>query len=257
MRSYTLTVLLLVAIGVLGGCVAQAERDADASKRAKRVEIHTQLGATYLARNQLDVAQQELERALELDADYSQANHIMGLLQIRLRNDDKAERYFRRAVSEQSGNSDARNSYGVFLCERGRFDAADEQFREAIKNPLYRTPEQANLNAGICRLKKADKQAAVAYFRAALKLDPRLAPALVHIARLSLESGEMLSARGFMQRYFEVASDTPETLLLAFRIERALGAKDAQASYAVRLRGKFPESAEAKQLHSLTGKHSR
>jgi len=43
-------------------------------------------------------------------------------------------------------------------------------------------------------------------------------------------------------------------LLLAFRIERALGAKDAQASYALRLRGKFPDSAEAKQLRTLIGK---
>jgi type IV pilus assembly protein PilF len=51
-----------------------------------------------------------------------------------------------------------------------------------------------------------------------------------------------------------VATDTPEVLLLAFRIERALGAKDAQATYALRLRGKFPQSGEAKQLRTLTGK---
>jgi type IV pilus assembly protein PilF len=57
-----------------------------------------------------------------------------------------------------------------------------------------------------------------------------------------------------MQRYFEVATDTPEVLLLAFRIERALGDKNAQATYALRLRGKFPQSAEARQLRTLTGR---
>mgnify|MGYP003406885744 FL=1 len=245
--------LVLVCL-LIGGCASQAEREEKAARLNKRVEIHTQLGATYLSRNQLDIAQQELELALEYNPDDSQANHIMGLLQLRLKKDDKAEQYLRRAISEQPDNSDARNSYGVFLCERGRLDEADEQFRVAIVNPLYKSPEQASLNAGICRLKKPDKKAAADYFRAALRHNPRQPQALLHLARFSFETGESLSARGFIQRHFEVSTDTPEALLLAFRIERVLGAKDAQATYALRLRGKFPQSAEARQLRTLTGK---
>ena len=247
-------VLLVLAGLLIGGCASQAEREETATKFNRRVEIHTQLGATYLSRNQLDIAQQELERALEINSDDSQANHIMGLLQIRLKQDDKAERHFRRAISEQPGNADARNSYGVYLCERGRLDEADEQFRTALNNPLYKSPEQASLNAGICQLKKQNNIAAAGYFRTTLRHDPRQPQALLHMARYSFEAGESLSARGFIQRYFEVATDTPEVLLLAFRIERVLGAKDAQATYALRLRGKFPESTEAKQLRTLTGK---
>ncbi len=245
---------LVLACLVIGGCASQAEREEKAAKLNKRVEIHTQLGATYLSRNQLDIAQQELERSLEINPDDSQANHIMGLLQLRLRQNDKAEQHFRRAIGERPDNADARNSYGVFLCERGRLDEADEQFRAAIKNPLYKSPEQASLNAGICQLKKPDKNAAASYFRTALRHNPRQPQALLHMARYSFEAGESLSARGFIQRYFEVAKDTPDALLLAFRIERVLGAKDAQATYALRLRGKFPQSAEAKQLRTLTGR---
>ena len=246
--------LLVLASLLIGGCSTQAEREEKEAKLNKRVEIHTQLGATYLSRNQLDIAQQELERALDVNPDDSQANHIMGLLQLRLKQEGKAEEYFRRAISEQPGNADARNSYGVFLCEHGRLDEADNQFRVAISNPLYKTPEQASFNAGVCQLKKPDKNAAAAYFRTTLQYNPRQPQALLHMARYSFETGESLSARGFMQRYFEVSKDTPEALLLAFRIERVLGAKDAQATYALRLRGKFPESAEAKQLRTLTGK---
>ena len=247
-------ILLAVAGLFLNGCTSQAERAEKATRHGKRVEIHTQLGASYLSRNQLEIAQQELERALALNSDDSQANHIMGLLQIRLKRDDKADDYLQRAVREQPENSDARNSYGVFLCERGKLDEADQQFRAAINNPLYKTPEQASLNAGICQLQKGNKSAASDYFRTTLKHNPRQQQALLHMARLSFETREMLAGRGFMQRYFEVAQDSPEALLLAFRIERALGAKDAQASYALRLRGKFPESTEAKQLRTLTGK---
>lgn len=249
--------VLLAVTGLwLAGCASQAERDDKAARHSKRVEIHTQLGASYLSRNQLDIAQQELERALALNADDSQANHLMGLLQIRLKRDDLADDYFRRAISEQPQNADARNSYGVFLCERGRLDEADAQFRAAIAEPLYKSPEQASLNAGICRMKKPDKPAAAGYFRNVLKHDARQPLALLSMAQLSFEANEALAARGFMQRYFEVAKESPESLLLAFRIERSLGAKDAQASYAVRLRGKFPESAEAKLLRSLAGKGS-
>lgn len=254
MRIQFFVVMLVVAGLILGGCASQAERDEKATRHSKRVEIHTQLGANYLSRNQLDIAQQELEQALALNSDDSQANHIMGLLQIRLKRDDKADDYLQRAVREQPENSDARNSYGVFLCERGRLDEADQQFRAAIKNPLYKTPEQASLNGGICQVQKGNKAAAAEYLRLTLKHNPRQPQALLHMARLSFETNEMLAGRGFMQRYFEVAQDSPEALLLAFRIERALGAKDAQASYALRLRGKFPESAEAKQLRTLTGK---
>jgi len=254
MRPCSVVVGSLLLVSWLGACVPQAERRAEEAQHDRLVAIHTELGATYLARNQLDVAQQELDRAVQLGPDNSQANHIMGLLQIRLKNDKKAEYYFKRAVSEEPDNPDAHNSYGVFLCERGRLDEADKEFQAALKNPLYKSPEQANVNGGLCRLKKADWTGAGSYFRAALKIDPRLPAALVNMARVSLETGESLSARGFIQRFFAVAGDTPESLLLAFRIERALGAKDAQATYAVRLRGKFPDSAEAKQLRTLTGR---
>lgn len=246
-------VLLASAVLALGACVTEREHPEDIASPAKRAVIHTELGATYLMRNQLDVAKTELEEALRLDSDNSAAHNVMALLQIRLKDDGKAEHHFRRSIGLDSNNSDARNNYGVFLCERGRYDDADEQFRTALKNPLYKNPEQADVNAGICRLKKSDKAAARQYFRAALQIDPNQTAALVHMARLSLESGESLSARGFMQRYFARAPETAETLLLAFRIERALGAKDAQATYALRLRGKFPDSAEVKQLRSMTG----
>ena len=247
-------VLLVVTSLWLIGCASQQELDDKAARHTSRVKTLTQLGAHYLARDQLAVAQQELERALALDSDDSQANHIMGLLQIRLKRDDLANDHFRRSVSEDPKNSDARNSYGVFLCERGKLDEADKQFSAAIKEPLYKSPEQASLNAGICQLKKPDKQAAAEYFRITLKHDPRQPVALLNMARLSFEANEMFPARGFMQRYFELAQDSPEALLLAFRIERGLGAKDTQASYALRLRGKYPDSVEAKLLRTLTSR---
>jgi len=236
--------LAILLSALLIACAAQL----DENKRAELLRIRTELGAGYLQRNQLDIAHQELTQALAINSDDSQANNIMGLLQARMKNYDKAEKYFRKAISAQPDNSDAQNNYGVFLCEQGKLDEAEQRFKKALANPLYKTPELADLNAGVCLMKKPAPVQAVKYFKDALEISPKLAPALYQMAKISLDSGQTLSARGYMQRYFEVAKDSPESLLLATNIERALGNKDMQAHYALRLTAKYPDSLEAKQL---------
>jgi type IV pilus assembly protein PilF len=127
-----------------------------------------------------------------------------------------------------------------------------QQFELALADPLYTTPVQANLNAGLCLMKKPAPVMAEPYFREVLKLDPKRGEALYQMAKISYDSGKTYSARGFIQRFFEVADDSPESLLLAVRIEGKLRAKDAEASYALRLRGKFPDSPEVQELRKLS-----
>lgn len=246
---------MLLVLGVaLTACSSAETRSHDAGK-AKLVSIHTQLAAGHLIRNQSEFALQEVNQALALDADDSQANNIMALVQERLRNDDKAEKYFQKAIDSDATNSEAHNNFAVFLCEHGRVKDAIDHFDSALSNPLYRSPEKASLNAGMClQQRPVAGLSAVKYFRNALTINPRSAIALYNMALISFESGQALPARGFMQRFFEASQDSPESLLLAVKIEKALGAKDAQANYAFRLRGKFPNSEEAKQLAKITGR---
>lgn len=246
---------LLIALltAALGGCVTQEEQVASEARTTRLIEARTQLAASYMQRNQLDVALEELDKALIIDADDSQANSMMALLQIRLKDDVKAEHHFRKALSKRTDNAEAHNNYGVFLCERGRLDEAEKHFKAALANPLYKTPEIANINAGSCLQKKNATQLAEKYFRNALKINPKSPVALYQMSLISFNAKEFLPARAFIQRYLEVGSESPEVLLLAIRIEHALGAKDAQIQYSSRLRGKFPESPEAKQLREWSG----
>jgi type IV pilus assembly protein PilF len=237
----------------LGACATQEEQLADEARAARLIEARIQLAANYMQRNQLDIAIEELDKALASDSDNSQANNMMALLQIRLKNDDKAERHFRKALSRQSDNAEARNNYGVFLCERGRLDEAEKQFKAALANPLYKTPEIANINAGSCLQKKNAPEMAEKYFRSALQINSKSPVALYQMALISFTAKQFLPARAFIQRYLELGNDTPESLLLAVRIEHALGAIDAQTQYSSRLRGKFPDSPEAKQLREWSG----
>lgn len=257
MTTKRLFVVMFLALW-LSACASSAEQQAEQDRRQRLADTHVQLGVSYMQRGQLEAAKDNLDKAVELAPESVQANNMMALLLWRLKQYAEAEKHFRKALYDEKGkgNSDGWNNFGVFLCERGQFDTAEQAFQKALADPLYKTPAEANVNAGMCQMRKPSPAAAEPYFRAALEINPKHPRALLEMARLSFNGGRTLSARAFMQRYFVAADDTPEALLLATRIEGTLGNRDAEASYAVRLRGKFPDSAEAAQL-AAKGNDSR
>lgn len=248
MSSRLIFCSLVITSLLLGGCASSEIRKMPEAKRKQLSNTHVQLGIEYMNRNKWDYAKEKFERALELDPDSSQANNAMGLLLWRLKQMEEAEQYLERAVELSPNDSEALNNFGVFLCDKDKVDKAMEYFQKAISNPLYKTPEIANQNAGLCLIKKSDYSTADIYLRAALKLNPKLPESLAGMAKVSYRFGNMLSARAFLQRYFEIAEDRPEVLLLAIRVEQRLGARDQEASYRLRLKGKFPESPEANSI---------
>ncbi len=241
-------ILVFMALALVA-CASAAERKAEEERKLKLADTYTQLGVSYLQRGQLDVALENLSKAIELNPDNPQINNMMALLRWRLKEYDEAEKHFRKALEEGKGDPGAWNNYGVFLCERGRYDAADDAFKHALANPLYNTPAEANVNAGMCQMRKPSPTSAEKYFRTALEINPRQPRVLIEMAKLSYSSGRTLPARAFLQRYSEVGEDTAEVLLLKAKVEGALGNRDAEASYAMRLRGKFPDSPEVAQLN--------
>ncbi|MDA9982085.1 type IV pilus biogenesis/stability protein PilW, partial [Gammaproteobacteria bacterium] len=86
------------------------------------------------------------------------------------------------------------------------------------------------------------------YFKSVLEVNPTIALALYYMADIKYDSGEFLSARGYIERFFSVNEETPPSLLLASRIETGLNANDVAQDYARRLKAKFPSSEQALQL---------
>lgn len=250
--GWALTLLLTL----VSGCASTAERKAEQGAQRKLVDTNIQLAAGYLQQGQFDAAKEKLDKALEIQPDDPQANSVMALLQWRLKNYEAAERHFQRALGSKTDgiNPDVQHNYGAYLCDRGRTEEALMWFERAIANPQYLTPDLANLNAGLCLLKKSDRPAAERHLREALTRNPNLAPALLQMAKLSLETGNALSARGFIERYFRNGADTAESLLLAARIEYRLGNRNTEGVYAMRLKSKFPDAPEAQTYQRGAGK---
>ncbi|MHB8622392.1 MAG: type IV pilus biogenesis/stability protein PilW [Sulfuricaulis sp.] len=251
MNARLLNIAMLLLVVALAGCASTAERQAERDKLNERVGTHVMLGASYLERDQLAIANQELDEALKESPDNSQANNVMGVLQWRLKYYDKAEHYFRKALDDDGNSASAHHNYGAFLCDRGRLDEGVQQFDAAAANHLYAYTADVDMDAGVCLMKKPDPVAAEKYFREALRINPKLPEALYRMAKISLDTGRLLSAQGFVQRYLQSAGQTPEILLLAVKTERELGHQNAAASYAFLLRNKFANSPEAGQLRMV------
>lgn len=214
----------------------------------KIASLNTELGVEYMRKGDNEVALRKLEKALAAAPNFAGAHSAMGLLYARLGQIDEAESHFREATRLAPEDSSILNNFGQFLCQRQRWDEADALFQRAVKNALYETPEVAYANAGTCAKASGDLAKAEGYFRQALQLDAELGPALLGMAELSFEQKRYLPARAYLQRLSAVAPQTPRTLWLGVRVERALGDRDAADSYALALKNRFPDSDETRHL---------
>lgn len=242
----------LLRIGILlafflGALPASAEED---DRRLESARIHTELGSAYYANGQLAVALEELTLASEIHPRYAPAWYMLGLVYMDLKEDAEAERAFKKALDLDPASSEARNNYGWFLCQRGRIDEALTQFTIAVKNPRYETPEKAYVNAGLCSRKRGEEEAALDYFERALELAPDHPQALYNAADIHFRRGDVARAKGLMLRYMKTANPTPEALWLGVRIERRLGDRTAEDSYAQMLRQRYPEAPETQLLEA-------
>ncbi len=214
--------------------------------------IYVKLAAAYMHEGLLMQAMQNARRALTVEPSNADGHNVIALLYDRLNKHDLAESHFKRAIGYQPQNSYMLNAYGVHLCKQNRFDEADTLFLKALGNPLYKTPEVALANAGVCAGRKPDMEQSERYLREALKHNPRLPAALMHMAKINYDKEQFFSTRTYLKRYREVALNTASSLWLGILTERELGNKDSVASYSLLLRNAFPDSQEANLLKEST-----
>lgn len=231
------------------GCVSQQQKEKDDENLIARARAHTDLGAVYYQQKQLEIALEEFTQASQIDPNFALAYNGLGLVHAALGQDSIADADFRKAIQLEPTNSESHNNYGSFLCARNRIDESIKEFLTAVKNPLYNTPALAYTNAGICSARKKDMMNAEAYFQKALQLDPLLNVAAYQLATLQFNRNDAVGAKKTLQNLM-LGRPSPEMLWLAIQIERAVGAKDAEASYALQLRRQYPDSEQTRLLQS-------
>lgn len=246
-----LNIILLISFLCLVACASQEQTNKDNEAIIARARAHTNLGAVYYRQGQLEIALEEFNAAATIYPNFATAYNGLGLVHTALGEDDIADKDFRKSIQLDPNNSESHNNYGNFLCARNRIDESIKEFLAAVKNPLYSTPAAAYTNAGICSMRKNDKAGAEAFFNKALQFDPLSSVAAYQLALIQFKRNDAKAAKVSLQNVL-LTTSSPEMLWLAIQIERVLGAKDAEASYALQLRNQYPDSEQTKLL--LSGK---
>ncbi len=212
--------------------------------------MHTDLAAGYYERGQMDVALDELKLAVTLDPNYPQAYNVYGLVYTVLGEDRKAEQNFERALQLAPNDSDIHHNWGWYLCQHKREREALEQFEIAVRNPLYKTPEIALVNAGRCAITLGEMRVAEGYFRRALVVKPNYELAAYGLALIAYKEGRYPDARNWMKGVMQTSNPQPEVLYLGMCVERKLGDRQAELSYVSQMRNRYPDAPETKAINT-------
>jgi type IV pilus assembly protein PilF len=243
-RNFAFALLLLM----LAGCASDGN-GLPPERALASAKVHTELAASYFDRKQYSIALQEIDTALKAKSNYAPAFNVRGLIHLTLREDQLADEDFRHGLKLDDTDSITHNNYGWFLCQRGREVESIPQFLDAIKNPLYSTPESAYVNAGVCSNKIGKFADAEEYFLRALVRVPNMPDSLLGLANVSLSKHDFAGAKSYFLRFSQRVADlTADQLWLAIRIERKVGDRNSEQSYALQLQKRFPDSHEAQLL---------
>jgi len=213
-----------------------------------RAKIHTELASLYYERGNMGVALEELRIAASADPTYAPTHSMFGLVYMDLKENQLAEQSFERALKLSPNDADINHNFGWFLCQTKRETRSINYFLQAIRNPLYPTPWRSYSAAGLCTMRTNNLKDAEEFFQRALKLEPDEPNSLLQLGNIRYRQGKFDEARRLVSRFNKMMAPNPESLWLAVRIERKLGERAAEQSFANQLRRGFPASPEYQAL---------
>jgi len=245
-RAVAAGLIAAVLAVVLAACAAPSPQRPEPTRAETAAGFNLQLGIAYLRQNNLALAKEKLERALAQNPRDPNVHAAMALLHERFGDAAAADRAYRNAIRIDGRNPDIQNNYAVFLCRSGRVEDGVERFQAVARNPLYRTPDVAYTNAGVCLRSARRLDEAASKLARALTIRPNAAEAAFQLGDLDLERGKLDEARTRLDQYLAAFTPTPDLLLLGTRIARAQGDRLAEERFGRRLTRDFPESEQAR-----------
>ncbi len=216
--------------------------------------VRTSLAAQYIRKNELDTAQQQLEKAFAADSRYAPAYDMMGVLlqqegsPINLK---KADQYFKKAIALDKDFEQAHNNYGVYLSQMKRYSEAAAQFEIAGSALGYEGRISALENLGRTYLQLNNNQAASKAFLRALEGNRNSLIAHIELVDLLLEQQRIPQAQRLYDETLMLVQGqgiSPRLLLQGIKLASAQNDKPTRQQLAQQLLSAYPLSSEARQL---------
>jgi arylsulfatase A-like enzyme/Tfp pilus assembly protein PilF len=174
-------------------------------------QAHVHLAKALMEMGEIDIAQKEFRRAIEIDSTHSSAFFPMASIMRQRGELDRALFYLRLGASLSMETPDVLSSIGAIFIEKGEPDSAIQVLGQALDiNP---EDPMALQNMGQAYLAKNQPEQAMRWFRAAVEVQPDNVKALANIAGVFIQRGQPDSTI----RYFELArrADPTDASILA------------------------------------------
>lgn len=246
----------LIGVLLLSGCVTVT--DSRFTKKAdpdKAAETYVALGVGYIQSENLPMARKKIERALEINDEYAAAHSAMGLYWMNRGEPELAKEKFETALDIDDDHSPSNYHYGRFLLLQKNDPAACDYLAKAAKDVDYDARIIAYEDLGTCYYRFDQQRKAIDAFERAWTINSDSTVSCLNLAGIYFERNRLDLATRWFQRFERIIQDngvqhSAESLYLGARIGKASGDKDAQASYAFKLRKRFPNSEEYQSYRS-------
>ncbi|WNG18630.1 social motility TPR repeat lipoprotein Tgl [Cystobacter fuscus] len=183
-------------------------------KEREGAEIHYELALQAQRMGNVQDAYKSLQKSLELNPDYPEAHHVIGiLLHLSFNRPEEAIEHYQKALALRPNFSEAKTNLANVYLSQARYDEAITLYEQALNDMLYPTPFIAQSNLGWALYKKGDKERAVQNIKAAVTVNPSFCLGYRNLGTIYEESGELSEACRYLGRYREACPDVADAHL--------------------------------------------
>ena len=241
---------LMICLALLSGCVTVTDsRFAKKVNHEKAAETYVALGISYMNAGNLVLARKKIERALKVAPDSAAAHSAMAMYWLERGEFELTEKEFEIANDIDDEHSPTNYHYGYYLMVHKNDDEACDYIAQAALDVDYTARVLAFEGLGLCFGRFGNERQAIDAFERAWSLDMNSTVASLNLANLYIERKRPRIAKRWYQRFESAIKEggvnqNSASLMTGFKVARASGDKNAAASYAFKLKKRFPESDE-------------
>ncbi len=253
MKFYLIGILVLSLTACVTTTDSAFTRKAD---EGKALDNYVQLGLAYIQRNDFEKARLNLDRALDINSDSSEAYAALGLLYQQEAENELAEESFKKALDLDAKNTRGRTFYAAFMYRSQRYEEALEQFQIAGQNTDYNGRASIFLNIAQCALKLERYDVAIKAYEKVIALDRGHPQALIGITQLLIHEEQYLKAQQYYNRIVNIIRSSSMThsvrsLSLGIELAQHFNNDSLISSYVLLLKQLYPDSREYQQYRTL------
>jgi tetratricopeptide (TPR) repeat protein len=168
---------------------------------------HHNLGVLLNQQEAFEEAQDQFQRALQLDPESTDASVSLAINYADQGNPEKAEEILRAVIDRTPDSIEARHALGLIMSSQGKESEALEQFKKA--QPPERDNVTLHYSRGVSHANQGEIDEAEAAFRQALELHPEFVPALYNLGLILREKGNLSSAEQCFKEVCRLDPDNP------------------------------------------------